>query len=137
MQLIYNNMFQYSPRINVKAACHLKVLVANSTVLMVATEVEENLGWSIARSPEILATQAVNRFELNPEITKYIEHYQPREKGPDSNEKALVRPIEAYFLVDFIWETTNGALPPYKASKPQRQALSVVEFVRLMRTFYT
>jgi hypothetical protein len=137
MQVIYDNIFNYSPRVHVNAACHLKVIIGNSRVLMIATEVQENLGWSIARSPEVLATQAINLFQLNPDITKYIEHYHPREKSPWIHENALVRPIEAYFLVDFKWETTNDSPSLYKASKPQRKALSVIDFVRMMRTFYT
>ena len=101
---------------------------------MIATEVQDNLEWSIARSTEILATQVVNMFQLNPDIIRYIEHYPSRGKQEDRQDGALVRSIEAYFLVNFLWRTTNGALPPYKAICPQRQPLSVVEFVRLMRT---
>ncbi|MBV9614202.1 MAG: hypothetical protein JO031_01955 [Ktedonobacteraceae bacterium] len=134
MQVIFDDRFYYSPRAHMKAACHLKVFTANSRVLVLATEVQDNLEWSIARSPEALATQIVNTFQFNPDIIRFIEHYPPRVKQEKSLEGALVRSIDAYFLVNFIWRTTNGALPPYKATRPQRQPLSVVEFVRLMRT---
>ncbi len=136
MQIIFDDRFYYVPRAHTKAACHLKVFTANSRVLVIATEVQDNLEWSIARSPETLATQVVNTFQLNPDIIRYIEHYPSRGKEEKESQEdgALVRLVEAYFLVNFIWSTTNGALPPYKAIRPQRQPLSVVEFVRLMRT---
>lgn len=134
MQIIFDNRFYYSPRSHTKAACHLKIITANSRVLVVVTEVQDNLEWSIARSPETLATQIVNMFQLNPDIIRYIEYYPPQGTQEKKLEGALVRSIEAYFLLNFIWYTTDGALPPYKAIRPERQALSVVEFVRLMRT---
>ena len=95
---------------------------------------QDNLDWSIARSPETLATQIINMFQLNPDIVRYIEYYPVQGKREQNQEGALVRSIEAYFLVNFIWRTTNGALPPYKAMQPQRTPLSLIEFVRLMRT---
>lgn len=134
MQIIFDNRFYYSPRSHTKAACHLKIITANSRVLVVVTEVQDNLEWSIARSPETLATQIVNMFQLNPDIIRYIEYYPAQGTQEKKLEGALVRSIEAYFLLNFIWRTTDGALPPYKAIRPERQSLSVVEFVRLMRT---
>ena len=134
MQVIFDDRFYYAPRTHTKAACHLKLITANSRVLIIVTEVQDNLEWSIARSPETLATQIVNMFQLNPDIIRYIEYYPAQGTQKKDLEGALVRSIEAYFLVSFIWRTTDGALPPYKAIHPQRQSLSVVEFVRLMRT---
>ena len=134
MHVIFDDRFYYSPQAHTKAACHLKVITANSRVLILVTEVQDNLDWSIARSPETLATQIINMFQLNPDIIRYIEYYPVQRKREQSQEGALVRSIEAYFLVNFIWRTTNGALPPYKAMQPQRTPLSLIEFVRLMRT---
>jgi hypothetical protein len=134
MHVIFDDRFYYSPQTDTKAACHLKVLTANSRVLVLVTEVQDNLDWSIARSPETLATQIINMFQLNPDIIRYIEYYPVQGKREQNQEGALVRSIEAYFLVNFIWRTTNGALPPYKAMQPQRTPLSLLEFVRLMRT---
>jgi hypothetical protein len=134
MQVIFDNRFYYSPQTHTKAACHLKILTANSRVLILVTEVQDNLDWSIARSPETLATQVVNMFQLNPDIIRYIEYYPVQGKQEQNPEGALVRSIEAYFLVNFIWRTMNGTLPPYKAMHPQRTPLSLIEFVRLMRT---
>ncbi len=134
MHVIFDDRFYYSPRSHIKAACHLKIITANSKVLVIVTEVQDNLEWSIARSPETLATQIVNMFQLNPDIIHYIEYYPAQGTQKKSQEDVLVRSIEAYFLVNFIWRTTDGALPPYKAIHPQRQPISLVEFVRLMRT---
>lgn len=133
MRVIFDNRFYYSPQEHIKAACHLKILTANSNVLVLVTEVQDNLDWSIARSPETLAMQIVNMFQLNPDIIRYIEYFPAQEKKKRNQENALVRSIEAYFLVDFIWRTTNGTLPPYKAIHSQRTPLSLVEYVRLMR----
>jgi hypothetical protein len=134
MQIIFDDRFYYSPHAHTKAACHLKILTANSKVLVIVTEVQDNLEWSIARSPEKLASHIVNMFQLNPDIIHYIEHYPAQGSEKKNQEDALVRSIEAYFLVNFIWRTTNGALPPYKAMHLERLSLSLVEFVRLMRT---
>jgi hypothetical protein len=134
MHVIFDDRFYYSPQTHTKAACHLKISTANSRVLVLVTEVQDNLDWSIARSPETLATQIINMFQLNPDIIRYIEYYPVQGKQEKNQAGALVRSIEAYFLVNFIWRTTNGALPPYKAMHPQRTPLSLVEFVRLMRT---
>jgi hypothetical protein len=134
MRVIFDNRFYYSPQEHTKAACHLKILTANSNVLVLVTEVQDNLDWSIARSPETLAMQIVNMFQLNPDIIRYIEYFPAQAKKEQNQEGALVRSIEAYFLVDFIWRTTNGTLPPYKAIRPQRTPLSLVEYVRLMRS---
>lgn len=134
MHVIFDDRFYYSPQTHTKAACHLKIITANSRVLVLVTEVQDNLDWSIARSPETLATQIVNMFQLNPDIVRYIEYYPVQGKQEKGQAGALVRSIEAYFLLNFIWRTTNGTLPPYKAIHPQRTPLSLVEFVRLMRT---
>ncbi|HEY5004180.1 MAG TPA: hypothetical protein VII61_13550 [Ktedonobacteraceae bacterium] len=134
MHVMFDDRFYYSPQTHTKAACHLKISTANSRVLVLVTEVQDNLDWSIARSPETLATQIINMFQLNPDIIRYIEYYPVQGTQTKSQAGALVRSIEAYFLVNFIWRTTNGALPPYKAMQPQRTPLSLVEFVRLMRT---
>ena len=134
MHVIFDDRFYYSPQTHTKAACHLKIITANSRVLVLVTEVQDNLDWSIARSPETLATQIINMFQLNPDIIRYIEYYPVQGIQAKSQTGALVRSIEAYFLLNFIWRTTNGALPPYKALHPQRTPLSLVEFVRLMRT---
>src|SRR5438552_1639653 len=98
MQVIFDDRFYYSPRSHTKAACHLKVFRANSHVLVIATEVLDNLEWSIARSPETLATQIVNMFQFNPDIIHYIEHYPCHEKQKEKLQQGtLVRSIEAYF----------------------------------------
>jgi len=68
MQVVFDNMFYYSPCAHTKAVCHLKVLVGNSATLTIATEVPQGYAWSIARSPEILAAHAINVFQLNPAI---------------------------------------------------------------------
>src|SRR5450631_1251597 len=98
MHVMFDDRFYYSPQTHTKAACHLKISTANSRVLVLVTEVQDNLDWSIARSPETLATQIINMFQLNPDIIRYIEYYPVQGKQEKSQEGALVRSIEAYFL---------------------------------------
>src|SRR6266568_4896640 len=81
--VLYNDTFEYQPHpVNCNPTqCHLliwKEFPEASRVLVMATEIAENPGISITNSSEAMATEVVKRFKLNPEDTRFIEHYEDK-----------------------------------------------------------
>ena len=136
MRIVYDGEFNYLARAPIEDSCHLKIVWGSSRILITVTEFSDYVGWSIARSPELLASAIINKFHLNPEISIYVEHFLPRKAKAGEHENSLVRPIEAYFQLTFRWRTVNGSLPPYEAKLVQRTPIKSQEYVRLHRALY-
>ncbi len=54
--------------------CHLHILRNDQETLVIATEVSTNPGTSITNATEIIATDVVKRWQLDPRKTRFIEH---------------------------------------------------------------
>ena len=57
------------------AHCHLRILQNDQETLVIATELASNPGKSITNAAEIIATDVVKRWQLDPHKTQFIEHY--------------------------------------------------------------
>ena len=69
----------------------------------IAIEIKENLGKSITNAAEELATQLVAAFNLEPEQTRFIEHYTPASyEGSDDT---------SYEEVTFPWQGRQARNP--------------------------
>lgn len=136
MQIIYDDTFFYSPVDDEEAMCHLKVYSGKGSAIIVATDVYENSGGSIAKYPEVLSAHIVNSFHLDPHTTRYIEHYLPKGKSQHWEVSSLVKSIEAYFLVNFTWSTINKVPSFHLANQPRRTLISKVQLARFTRQLY-
>jgi hypothetical protein len=72
--------FSYTGFHGCASFCRLRVFKRDAGAVVVMTETGDNSGTSVTNAVEEVATQACERYSLNPHNTIFIEHY------PDSRE---------------------------------------------------
>ncbi len=93
--------------------CHLRILQNDQETLVIATEVNTNPGTSLTNAAEIIATNVVKRWQLDPTRTRFIEHYTPESfEGAD----------EEYKEVRFTWISQQADDPEWRMLSPQEVA---------------
>lgn len=81
------------------SCCFLRVYqVADRINVVIATELTENQGPSITNSAEALATEVVKEYDLDPERTYFVEHYDHRTSALRD------RADTTYDFVEFTWQ---------------------------------
>jgi len=77
--MIANKTFHWKGFGGCNSKCHLSIYFNNNESLVIATELESNLGTSIANDAKKLIKLVCQQFELNPQATMWIEHYKADE----------------------------------------------------------
>lgn len=93
--------------------CYLRIMQTGQETLVIATEVSTNPGKSITNAIEIIATDAVKCWQLDPSKTRFIEHYTP-----ESSEGA----DEEYKEVRFTWNGQQADDPNWHKLSPRKLA---------------
>lgn len=117
--LTVNGPFDYNPDrwSGRMSSCHLRVYqLANKVAVVVATELASNMGPSITNSAEALATAVVSEYDLDPEKTHFIEHYDHDSGDVDSH--AEPKKNQTYDLVIFRWEAGRACCASWKPTSP-------------------
>lgn len=85
------------------SSCYVRVYeLTDRMAVVVATEIAENHGPSITNSAEPLATEVVKEYDLEPERTCFVEHYDRRAGGSYGASVAELEE-ETYDFVEFSW----------------------------------
>lgn len=93
-----------------KAVCHLRIFQDKTKTFVIVTELVTNPGMSVTNAAEVIASKVVNQFHLNPETTRFIEHY-----GQESYEYTGGRKrVDVFDDVTFTWNGTNASSPKWK-----------------------
>lgn len=147
----YQGRFVFSrfPRGHV-SWCHLKVIQGPHKALVIFTKEEDNPGTVIAIGAEVLATQVVNLFGLEPETTLFLERTPPVDRHADWRQWAAkempVRehalPIQTLFSTSedkyeqivFEWsESSDYNEPRYIAHNPSWAFLKPIEVIKYVQ----
>lgn len=92
------------------------ITIYRDSQLVIASETGE--GMSVTNAAEIIATEVVKQYGLDPARMLYIEHY-PADQRPTYGE--------SYDLVTFIWDK-------YGARNPDWRHLPLAEFDDILST---
>lgn len=125
--------------------CHLTLIQGSrSALVMLATE-EENPGTVIAIGAEVLATQIVNGFDLEPATTLFVERTPPRDTHAEMRQWAaqelpasMVSTLygtseDIYERITFEWsEAPENDGPRHVAWHPVWKRVKPVEVIGLV-----
>jgi hypothetical protein len=98
--------------IGANCACWLRVWQSNGWALVLATELDPSPGASVTNSAERWAEEACKEYDLNPDSTTFVEHYDHR-KG-DGDENAQAQPNESFDFVSFEWIGDSARCPAWR-----------------------
>lgn len=119
--MIYNDQITYkraADRMGRNATtCHLAIYQNDEQTLVVATEIHTNEGMSITNSSEDMASAVVKEFDLNPDTTTFVEHYNAASYTANPSALAMKQHPDTYARVQYTWRGLS-------ASKPQWSRLS-------------
>jgi hypothetical protein len=98
---------RFSEEQPVPSTCYLELWEGDTETLVITTEIAANPGMSITNAYEWLATQIAREHWLDPQRTRWIEHY-----GPMSYEYG--RTPDTYDLVTLIWDGRAASNPDWR-----------------------
>ena len=91
MHLLTERLYQHSRRPGFIAHCELRIYQdEQGSSLVILSELPDNKGMSVTNAAEQLATAIVADFNLDPQRTRWVEHYPQ---------------FETYDLITFTWTT--------------------------------
>src|SRR5262245_34761683 len=114
MERLVNTIYEFTAATGVKAICGLCILRDDERMVAVLTELPDNTGMSVTNAAEEIATQVRRSFGLDPEQTRWIEHYPERQY--QVHQRTLTEPA-TYDEIVFTWEN-------YQATEPNWLRLS-------------
>ena len=106
------------------AHCHLRILQTDQGTLVIATELASNPGKSITNAAETIATDVVKRWQLDPNKTRFIEHYTSESYEGEDKEKFK----EDYKEVRFTWSGQQADDPKWRKLSPKELATLLERF---------
>ncbi len=109
------------------AHCHLEVVCGAGGSFVIVTELANNRGMSTTNAAEQIAVQVVERFELDPATTTFVEHYGPMSAQPSERK----RDADHYSLVLFDWSKRGEQ---WVASDPHWERISPEQLAHLRET---
>jgi hypothetical protein len=86
--------------------CYLRIFKPAGRIVAIVSELEENEGTCIANICEDLATRVCQRFQINADELRWVDHYPARPATPEQ-----LRRGESFCFVRFV-ETPNGFADP-------------------------
>lgn len=114
MERLVNTTYEFTAATGVQAVCGLCIVRDGEQIVVVLTELPHNHGMSVTNAAEEIATQVRQSFGLDPDQTRWIEHYPEQQHRIRS--RVHTEP-PTYDKVIFTWDN-------YKASEPTWQRLS-------------
>jgi hypothetical protein len=106
-----------------RAKCLVRIWDGVEAIVVILTELPANPGRSVTNACEDIATSLVQDFGINPQHTRFIEHY-PEEKTMHYGREHVRE--ETFDEIFFTWDSRN------RADKPHWKPLSNVEVDRLV-----
>jgi hypothetical protein len=92
------------------AVCHLRIFQDKTATIIIMTELATNPGMSITNAAEGLTSKIVKQFHLNPQTTRFIEHY-----GQESYELEEGRDhVDTFDEVTFSWQGKHATNPEWR-----------------------
>jgi hypothetical protein len=83
--------FQFSGLHGRPGICAIeRIALADGRTLIIASEVDENLGTSITNAAELIITQVCQRYHIDPAKLAWIEHYPPSKSHGEKADWDLV-----------------------------------------------
>ncbi len=118
MERLVDTHYEHKPKIGTPAACCLSILHSEEQTIVVFTELPDNEGMSVTNAAEDIATQVRREFGLDPDQTRWIEHYPERQHHV--HNRIHIEPA-TYDEVIYTWDG-------YQASEPTWRRLTREEF---------
>lgn len=119
-------LYEYGPKKiepNVRARCLVRIWDSVVATVVMLTELPNNPGMSVTNACEDIATRIVQDFGINPQHTRFIEHY-PEEKTVVYGKEHIRK--ETFDEVFFTWDSRN------RADEPHWKSLTKEEVERLV-----
>lgn len=123
-RLVDTNDYEFTAATGVKATCGLRIVRDAEQTVVILTELPDNRGMSVTNAAEELATQVRREFGLDPDQTRWIEHYPERETSVHQRPH---RESATYDEIIYTWED-------YQASEPEWRRLAEEEIEILLGT---
>jgi hypothetical protein len=103
MQTIYQGRYHFTRIPGHLSWCNLRVLQGKQSTLVIFMKAVDNPGTLIAIAAELLATQVVATYHLDPDKTVFLEYTPPQSREPDfilASDDEL-KPAERFFSPSF------------------------------------
>ena len=92
-----------------RARCLVRIWDTGMTSVVVLTEPPDNPGLSVTNACKDIATRVVQDFGINPQRTRFIEHY-PEEKMTHHGREQVRK--ETFDEIFFTWDRNGRAFVP-------------------------
>jgi len=116
-RLVDTNNYEFTAATGVKASCGLRIVRDGEQTVVVLTELPDNPGMSVTNAAEEIATQVRREFGLDPDQTRWIEHYP---KWQHHIHRQLHTESSIYDEIIYTWID-------YEATQPEWQRLTYEE----------
>ncbi len=97
--------------------CRLRIYTRRGGHVVVLSEVANNPGQSVTAGSDIIATRLVERYQLNPESTLWIEHWPADYKAKGSED--------AYAAVNYRWVNGTAISPRWRRLSSEQVAMMI------------
>jgi hypothetical protein len=123
MKRLFNSLYTYRPYWGPASTCHLRLVKGTSRHIAIATQVSYpiNTGVNVTDCWEDLATQIVEEFYLDPEMTLFIEHWPAvMESGETIQKEQLDIVTFTWKKAFFLWGRKYATNPEWRRIQPQK-----------------
>lgn len=107
-----NIIYEYGPKkrdVADRAKCLVRIWDTGTISVVVLTELPDNPGMSVTNACEDVASRVVQDFGINPQRTRFIEHYPEEKMTYHGQEHVRKETFDEIFLT---WDRNNRASVP-------------------------
>lgn len=106
---------RYNEEHPIPSTCHLRMVETGGETVVIATELADNEGMSITNAYEWLASRITQEYELDPQRTRFIEHYSAASYVGGSIP-------DTYDEVSFVWNGREAHNPQWRRLQGEKLA---------------
>ncbi len=109
-----DTIFNYKGSNNRDAKCRIQIFEQVGRIVIVATELADNSGYSITNAAEQIVAEVCRKFNIDPEKLIWVEYYPPKKSTASRCE-----------LVQFNWDGQYFSRPRWASLSKQEIELFI------------